>query len=71
MAHSTDTHHEHAAPRQRAAHGDHAGGSLNRLAFSATVHCLTGCVIGEVVGMFIARALGWGAVSSIALAVMH
>jgi hypothetical protein len=47
----------------------HAGASLNRQAFSATVHCLTGCAIGEVLGMVIATALGWGAVASIALAV--
>lgn len=43
--------------------------SLNRLAASATNHCLTGCVIGEVAGMVIATALGWGDVASIALAV--
>ncbi len=42
---------------------------LNRLAASATNHCLTGCVIGEVLGMTIATALGWGDVASIALAV--
>jgi hypothetical protein len=64
MAHSTHTDHGRAAGQ-----GNHAGGNLNRLAFSATVHCLTGCAIGEVVGMFIARALGWGPASSIALAV--
>jgi hypothetical protein len=44
-------------------------GNLNRLAVSATNHCLTGCAIGEVTGMFIATALGWGDVASIALAV--
>jgi hypothetical protein len=33
--------------------------SLNRVAFSATVHCLTGCAIGEVAGMMIGTALGW------------
>ncbi len=33
--------------------------SLNRLAFSATTHCLTGCSIGEVLGMVIGTALGW------------
>jgi hypothetical protein len=44
-------------------------GELNRLAISATTHCLTGCVIGEVLGMFIATALGWGNIASIALAV--
>jgi hypothetical protein len=43
--------------------------SLNRLAATATNHCLTGCVIGEVLGMTIATSLGWGDVASIALAV--
>jgi hypothetical protein len=45
-------------------------GSLNRSAFQATVHCLTGCAIGEVLGMVIATALGWGNASSIALSVV-
>lgn len=49
--------------------GGHAQQSLNRLAASATNHCLTGCVIGEVTGMMIATALGWGDIASIALAV--
>jgi hypothetical protein len=39
------------------------------LAVSATNHCLTGCLIGEVTGMVIATALGWGDLPSIALAV--
>jgi uncharacterized protein DUF4396 len=43
--------------------------SLNRLAVSATTHCLTGCAIGEVVGMAIAAGFGWGNVTSIALAI--
>ena len=49
----------------------HAGmhGSLNRLALTATVHCLTGCGIGEVLGLVIASWLGWSTVASIALAV--
>ena len=46
------------------------GSSLNRLAFSATGHCLTGCAIGEVLGLVIASALGWGNVASIALAIV-
>jgi hypothetical protein len=50
-------------------HATHVDQSLNRLAASATNHCLTGCVIGEVTGMTIATALGWGDVASIALAV--
>jgi hypothetical protein len=44
--------------------------SLNRVAFSATVHCLTGCAIGEVLGMVLATWWGWGDLASIALAVV-
>ncbi|HST68472.1 MAG TPA: DUF4396 domain-containing protein [Solirubrobacterales bacterium] len=42
---------------------------LNRLAFSATLHCLTGCAIGEVLGMVIGTALGFSDLGTIALAV--
>ncbi len=44
--------------------------SLNRAAVQATVHCLTGCAIGEVLGMVIATALGWGNTASIAVSVV-
>ena len=57
------------AERGHAEHAHHAEASLNRLATSATNHCLTGCVLGEVTGMVIATALGWGDIASIALAV--
>ena len=57
------------AERGHAEHAHHADASLNRLATSATNHCLTGCVLGEVTGMVIATALGWGDIASIALAV--
>jgi hypothetical protein len=60
--------HEHAE-HGHVGHAHHAEASLNRLAASATNHCLTGCIIGEVTGMTIATALGWGDVASIALAV--
>ncbi len=43
---------------------------LNRIAWSATLHCLTGCAIGEVLGMVIGTALGWGNAATIALAVL-
>jgi len=48
----------------------HAEGSLNRLALSATVHCLTGCAIGEVLGMILSTWWGWGAAASIVLSVV-
>jgi hypothetical protein len=41
-----------------------------RIAIRATLHCLTGCAIGEVLGMVIATALGWGNAPSIALSVV-
>lgn len=46
-----------------------ASESLNRLAVSATTHCLTGCAIGEILGMAIGTALEWGNAGQIALAV--
>jgi Domain of unknown function (DUF4396) len=42
---------------------------LNGLAIAATNHCLTGCVIGEVAGMALATAFGWGNVAQVSLAV--
>ncbi|HEX2182779.1 MAG TPA: DUF4396 domain-containing protein [Rubrobacteraceae bacterium] len=46
------------------------GSSLNRLAISATAHCLTGCAIGEVLGLVIGTALGWSTFATITLAVV-
>lgn len=54
-------------------HHDHHhddGPSLTRTAISATLHCLTGCAIGEVLGMILATWWGWGDAASIALAVV-
>lgn len=44
--------------------------SLNRLAFQATTHCLTGCAIGEVAGMVISTAFGWGNFAAIVLSII-
>jgi len=63
----TASHHHHlcntASPSQPIA-------SLNWLVLSATVHCFTGCAIGEVLGMMLARAFGWNAAAAIAAAVV-
>lgn len=48
---------------------DHGAQSLNRLGVTATLHCMTGCLIGEILGLVISTALGWGDLASIALAV--
>jgi hypothetical protein len=49
---------------------EHDRTSLNRTAFMATVHCLTGCAIGEVLGMVLATWWGWGDVASIVLSIV-
>jgi hypothetical protein len=58
-AHSYHDHHELPT----------SGSALNAVAFSATLHCLTGCAIGEVLGMIIGTALGFSDLGTIALAV--
>src|SRR3954466_790934 len=50
--------------------GHVANASLNRTALQATAHCLTGCAIGEVLGMVVATALGWGDAASIGIAIV-
>jgi hypothetical protein len=42
---------------------------LNTMAASATLHCLTGCAIGEILGLMIGTALGWDTTPTVALAV--
>jgi hypothetical protein len=47
-----------------------SGRELTRAAISATLHCLTGCAIGEILGMVISTALGWHNAGNIALSVV-
>src|SRR3954471_8722201 len=56
-------HHEQGQDR-------HEAPSLTRSAIQATLHCLTGCAIGEVLGMVLATALGWGNAASIIVSVV-
>lgn len=67
----TNISHEHHdnGEHQTHDHGGDEGVSLNKMAASATLHCLTGCAIGEVAGLIIGSALGWTALQTIALAV--
>jgi hypothetical protein len=61
-AHSHDhAHHHHEMPTE--------GSALTAVAVSATLHCLTGCAIGEVAGMAIGTALGFSNLGTVALAV--
>ncbi len=61
--HAVHSHHHH---EQKAMP---AGAMLTRMAFWATLHCLAGCAVGEVLGLVIGTALGWGNLQTIALAV--
>ena len=67
--------HQHAHHHPPHGHDDResavsTGQSLNRLALSATLHCLTGCGIGEALGLVIANTLHWSNTASILLAVV-
>jgi len=50
-------------------HEHHAMGGIRSMALSATLHCLTGCAIGEIAGLVIGTAIGLSNVQTIALAV--
>ncbi len=61
--------HHQAAPALHHAHTMTSEASWGTAA-SATLHCLTGCAIGEVLGLVLASWWGWSAGPSIALAVV-
>jgi hypothetical protein len=54
-------HHHHEMPT--------SGRALDAVALSATLHCLTGCALGEITGMVVGTALGFSDLGTIALAV--
>jgi hypothetical protein len=58
-------HHSHGHDAQ-----DGPTSSLTRTAVQATVHCLTGCAIGEVLGMVISAAFGFGNAVSIVISIV-
>ncbi|MFI7317458.1 DUF4396 domain-containing protein [Streptomyces venezuelae] len=70
-AHAEHTHDHHHA-HNHGSHGSHGshGNVTWRMAAQATLHCLTGCAIGEVLGMIIGTALGWGNMPTMALAIV-
>lgn len=65
--HHSAHHHGHGDAARAQVHN--AGTSLNRLAFSATLHCLSGCAVGEILGLAIGSALGWATAPTIVLAI--
>ncbi|MBL1084710.1 DUF4396 domain-containing protein [Streptomyces actinomycinicus] len=75
-AHTDHEHHEqHHEHRERKQHGPHqhhghAPVATWSTAAQATLHCLTGCAVGEVLGMVIGTALGWGNLPTTLLAIV-
>lgn len=59
--------HDHSTSHQHPA--GHQAASLTSLAFSATAHCLTGCAIGEVLGMVVGTYLGLANTTTVAMSV--
>ncbi len=57
----THPHHHHEMPTE--------GAALTGVAINATLHCLTGCAIGEVAGMAIGTAAGFSNLGTVALSI--
>src|SRR4051812_10655203 len=56
-----DRHHHHSQDDSAA---------LTATAIAATLHCLTGCAIGEIAGMAIGSALGFSNLGTVVLAIV-
>lgn len=63
-----ETQHQHTG-HDPSGHQDHGVGGPNAMAASATLHCLTGCAIGEIAGLVIGTALGLGNAATIAVSI--
>lgn len=81
MRHETDTRRAGHTPHPgitTEAHGHHGAhghphtpaGATWPTAARATLHCLTGCAVGEVLGMVIGTAFGWGNAPTTVLAIV-
>jgi hypothetical protein len=68
--HSTNHHTPDLHDDEHQDHHEQPGDrALTRLAVSATLHCLTGCAIGEILGLILATWWGWSDLPSIVLAI--
>ncbi|MEU5278388.1 DUF4396 domain-containing protein [Streptomyces asoensis] len=67
MDHDQHHHQQHELHEQHGGGGRHASWAM---AVKATLHCLTGCAIGEILGMVIGTALGWGNVPTMVTAIV-
>ncbi|MFD0649639.1 DUF4396 domain-containing protein [Streptomyces malaysiensis] len=63
-------HHVHHGHQPHGAHEHHGSSTSWPMAAQATLHCLTGCAIGEIAGMAIGTALAWHNVPTMILAIV-
>ncbi len=70
MKHQHNEHDHHAHHMHHDAEHAKPGANLNKMAASATLHCLTGCALGEITGLVIGTVLDWNTASTIILAVV-
>ncbi|MBC2902770.1 DUF4396 domain-containing protein [Streptomyces cupreus] len=68
-AHHAAAAHDHVGHSGHSGHEGHASGASWGMAIKATLHCLTGCAIGEILGMVIGTALVWGNAPTMVLAI--
>ncbi|MFF3741203.1 DUF4396 domain-containing protein [Streptomyces sp. NPDC002566] len=73
--HHTGTAHDHTGRTADPHGGDHGGhakgnGASWSTAAKATLHCLVGCAVGEILGMAVGTALLWGNVPTMILAIV-
>src|SRR3954453_5665484 len=68
MSAHAHSHHDHTG------HEHHelptSGRALTNTAISATLHCLTGCAIGEIAGMAVGTALGFSNLGTVVLSIV-
>src|SRR3954463_15874350 len=68
--HQMRAHHaSHGATEHQGHQAHHDMGHMTSMAISATLHCLTGCAIGEIAGLIIGAAAGLGNANTIVISI--